>query len=130
MATLESRLADLITAMGTDYKALAAAIIAVAINTQTGTTYTLVLTDAGKAVELNNASAITLTVPPNSSVAFPTGTTIEFAQLGAGQVTFTPGAGVTIRSRGTVTKMAGQYGVASIYKRATDEWVLTGDLTT
>lgn len=130
MATLQSRLSDLITQLGTDYKALAAADAAITANNQTGTTYTLVLADAGLCVELNNASAITLTVPPNSSVAFATGTVIEFYQMGAGQVTFSPGSGVTIRSRGTVTKMAGQYAVASIRKRGTDEWVLTGDLTT
>ena len=44
------------------------------INTQTGTTYTFVLTDAGKLVTCDNAAAISVTVPPNSSVAFPTGT--------------------------------------------------------
>jgi hypothetical protein len=130
MATLQSRLGSLITQLGTDYKAIMAAFAAVPINTQTGTTYTLVLADAGKNVELNNASAITLTVPPNSSVAFPVGTVIQMTQMGAGQVTFAPGAGVTIRSRGAVTKINAQYGVAAMYKRATDEWVLTGDLTT
>ena len=41
----------------------------VSVNAQTGTTYTLVLTDAGKVVTLANASAVTLTVPPNCSAS-------------------------------------------------------------
>src|SRR5689334_11950484 len=56
----------------------------IGVNAQTGTTYTLVLGDAGKVVEMNNAASNTLTVPPNSSVAFPVNTVIEVFQLGAG----------------------------------------------
>lgn len=98
------------------------------LNTQTGTTYTLVLADAGKAVEMNNGSANTLTVPPNSSVAFPVGTQILVRQLGAGQTTIAEGAGVTIRSKDDNLKLDGQYVEATLTKRATDEWVLTGAL--
>jgi len=129
MATLQSRIADLITDLGTDYKAIVASIKAVTINSQSGTSYTLVLGDAGEAVECNNGSAITLTVPPNSSVAFPVGTVIEIVQLGAGAVTITPGSGVTINSRGAVLKTSGQYAMAYLRKRATDTWIATGDLT-
>lgn len=107
---------------------LAAAPTAVAPNTQTGTTYTLVLADAGKAVEMNNALSNTLTVPPNSSVPFPVGTITEVMQLGAGPTTIAAGAGVTIRSRDTDLILSGQYATASLRKRATDEWVLAGDL--
>ena len=99
-----------------------------ATNVQAGTTYTLVLSDASKVVEMNNAGAIVLTVPPNSSVAFPTGTIIELFQYGAGQVTVTPGAAVTIRAAGAKSKLAFQYSSATIRKRATDEWVLAGDI--
>lgn len=99
-------------------------------SSQTGTAYTLALSDAGNCIELSNAGAITLTIPPNSSVAFPVGTVIEINQMGAGQVTITPGSGVTLRSRGAALKIAGQYGVAGLRKRATDEWVVTGDLVT
>jgi hypothetical protein len=49
--------------------------------------YTLVLTDAYKAIEMNVASANNLTVPPNSSVAFPTGTQLIVIQTGAGTTT-------------------------------------------
>lgn len=129
MATMQSRLSSLITQLGTDYKALVAAIKVVTVNAQSGTSYTLVLADAGQAVECNNASAITLTVPPNSSVAFPVGTVLEIAQLGAGAVTVTAGAGVTINSRGSFFKTNGLYAMAYLRKRGTDTWLLTGDIT-
>lgn len=99
----------------------------VGLNTQTGTTYTLVLTDAGKIVEMNNASANTLTVPPNSSVAFPVNTVIHLHQYGAGQTTTAQGAGVTIRTPETLL-LRTQYSTATLRKRGTDEWVLSGDL--
>jgi hypothetical protein len=97
-------------------------------NAQTGTSYTLVLTDVAKVISLTNAAAITLTVPPNGTVAFPVGTQLLLYQGGAGQVTITPGAGVTIRSEGTKLKIFAQYGVAGLLKVATDEWVAFGNL--
>lgn len=98
------------------------------INTQTGTTYTLALSDAGKVVEMNNASANTVTVPPNSTVAFAVGDVIELVQYGAGVTTIAAGAGVTIRSANSYLDIRAQYGGAMLYKRATNEWVLVGDL--
>jgi len=98
-------------------------------NAQTGTSYTLVLTDVAKVVSLTNAAAITLTVPPNGTVAFPVGTQILLYQGGAGQVTITPGSGVTIRSQGSRLKITDQYSVAGLLKLATDEWVAFGNLT-
>lgn len=97
-------------------------------NAQSGTSYTLALTDSAKLVTLTNAAAITLTVPPNASVAFPIGSQVLLYQGGAGQVTITAGAGVTIRSQGTKLKIFGQYGVAGIVKIDTDEWVAFGNL--
>lgn len=91
-------------------------------NTQTAD-YTLVLADAGKVVEMNASTATTLTIPPNSSVAFPTGTVIEVCQLGSGSVTVSAGSGVTIDG-GNVT-MTAQYGSCLLRKRGTDEWVVT-----
>jgi len=98
------------------------------LNAQTGTTYTLVLTDANKFITLSNASAITLTVPPNSSVAFETGDQVNLMQLGAGQVTITAGSGVTIRSAGSKLKTNAQYAVATLVKIDTDIWVAVGNL--
>ena len=99
------------------------------LNAQTGTTYTLVLADAHKLVTQNNASAITTTIPPNSSVAFEIGDQVNLLQLGAGQVTVAAGAGVTIRSEGSKLKLKGQYAAATCVKIDTDEWVLVGNLS-
>jgi hypothetical protein len=98
------------------------------VTTQQAANYTLALGDAGTVVEGTKATAQTITVPPNSSVAFPIGTVIEVVQYGAGQITLTPGAGVTIRTASTLTTRA-QYSSVGLRKRATDEWVATGDLT-
>jgi hypothetical protein len=103
-------------------------------NAQTGTTYTFVLGDANNTVvEFNNASAITATIPLNSSVAFPTGSQIQLLQTGAGQVSIAVASGVTLNvnpSAGTnAGKLRGQWCFATLIKRATDTWVLVGDVT-
>jgi hypothetical protein len=98
------------------------------INAQTATTYTLVLSDAAKLIELSNTSAITFTIPPNSSVAFPVGTKIDLLQTNTGQVTV-GGAGVTLNTFDSRTKLGGQWAAASIIKRATDTWVIIGNIT-
>ena len=90
--------------------------------------YTLVLSDANKLVTITKADATTLTVPPNSSVAFPVGTMILVAQLGAGQVTITAGDGVTINSYDSALKLVGQYASCSLTKLATDTWLCVGNL--
>jgi hypothetical protein len=97
------------------------------VNTQTGTTYTLVLADANRLTTLSNASAITLTVPPNSSVAVTTGAVVPICQLGVGQVTVAAGVGVTVNPCPTFTlKLLEQYAEACITKVGTNAWVLTG----
>ncbi len=98
------------------------------VNNQTND-YTLVLTDAGKVVEMEKGSGNTLTVPANATVAFPTGTVIEIVQTGAGQTTIAAAGGVTIKSAGTRLKLVQQYSAATLYKRATNDWLLSGDLT-
>jgi len=96
------------------------------LNAQTGTTYTLVITDNGRLVTLSNAAAITLTVPLNATVAFATGAIINIQQIGAGQVTVAGAAGVTLN--GTGTKTRAQWSAASLVKTATDTWTLIGDI--
>jgi len=98
------------------------------LNAQTAS-YTLVLTDVAKVVTMTVASANNLTVPPNASVAFPTGTQVLIYQGGAGQTTIVAGAGVTVRTQ-TGLKLSGQYAVAGLLKLATNEWVAFGNLTT
>ena len=106
----------------------AVATAMIAINAQTGTTYTTVLADDGKLVTCDNASPIALTIPPASSVAYGIGTQINIMQLGAGTVTITAGAGVTLNSDGSKLKTNAQYAVATCCKIATDTWVVVGNL--
>ena len=94
----------------------------------TTTARTLALTDAGKLVRMNNASATTVTVPPNSSEAFGVGAQIIVAAMGAGAVTVAAGAGVTLRSKDDALEIGGQYAAASCVKVATDEWLVFGAL--
>ena len=107
----------------------AVATAMIAINAQTGTTYTTVLADDGKLVTCDNAASIALTIPPNSSVAYGIGTQINIAQLGAGQVTITAGAGVTLNSAGAKLKTAAQYAVATCVKTDTNTWFVVGNLS-
>ena len=100
----------------------------VVTNRQT-TSYTLALGDSNDLVEMNVATANNLTVPLNSSVAFPIGTKIDIAQYGAGQTTVVATSGVTVRSAGGALKLAVQYSGGSLVKIATDEWYLFGDIT-
>jgi hypothetical protein len=94
------------------------------------TSYTLVLGDAYELIEMEVSSANTLTIPTNASVPFPLGTQILVSQLGTGQTTITPAVGVTIRSSGGKTKTAAQYSMCILIKRGTNEWYLSGDITT
>lgn len=105
-----------------------------AYNPQTGTSYVLALTDAPAAstsqgiVSMNNAAANAVTVPPHSSVAWVAQTMIQIIQLGAGQTTITPGAGVTILTSSSFTARA-QNSTLLLTELAADLWMLSGDLT-
>jgi hypothetical protein len=91
--------------------------------------YTLVLADKAKVVEMNVASANNLTVPLNATVAFPVGTQIHMVQTGSGQTTVVATGGVTINSA-TTLKLRAQWAAATLIKRAENTWVLVGDLAT
>jgi len=96
----------------------------------TTTPYVLAITDRGTCVEMNSASAQQVSVPTNASVAFPVGTQIAIYQMGTGTTTVaavTPGT-TTVRTAASATTRA-QYSTVFLRKRATDEWVLSGDLT-
>ena len=101
------------------------------INAQTAS-YTAVLADGNNTlVTLSNASANTFTIPPNSSVAFPVGTVLNFAQTGAGQTTITQGSGVTITSNGATAsapKTRVQYSAASAVQTSANNWLVFGDI--
>ena len=113
---------------------LTSPLINIGVNTQTGTTYTPVLSDNGKIITLNNASAITVSIPTNASVAYPVGAQITFAWItGAGQPTIqaaTP-ATTTILSTGatsTAPKLRVANSTATAVKLATDSWIVMGDI--
>ena len=99
------------------------------VNAQTGTTYTLVAADASyKLVTASNAAAITVTVP---SSVFTAGDVINLQQIGAGQVTFAQGAGVTITSTGatsTAPKLRAQYSACSVICTASNTFTIVGDI--
>lgn len=95
-------------------------------NAQTGTTYTAQLTDEASVITLTNASAITFTIDPNSSVAFPINCQLTIMQGGAGTVTITPGSGVTIHSFGSYLTTAGQYATATLWQQSEDVWYVIG----
>ena len=97
--------------------------------TTASVSYTLVLTDKNKIVEISNGSDNTLTVPLNSSVAFPVGSQITFIQTGTGRTTITPTGGVVINGTPGL-KLRAQWSSATLIKRATDTWVALGDLST
>ena len=103
----------------------------VGTNAQTGTTYTLALTDNGKLVTLSNASSIAVTIPLNSSVALPVGAVIMMAQYGAGTPTISGAGGVTVVSNGAVTAsptIRAQYSSVAAIQTSANNWLVVGDL--
>ena len=98
------------------------------INGQTGTSYTVVLGDRDSLVELSNTGAITLTIPTNATAAFPVGTSIDILQTNSGQVTVAGASGVTVNATPGL-KLRAQWSSATLFKRATDTWVVMGDLS-
>jgi hypothetical protein len=122
---------DLTTAQTLTNKTLTSPLINLGINAQTGTTYTTVLADNGKLITQTNASPITTTIPPFSSVAYPVGAQLNFVQYGAGKVTFAEGVGVTISSTGataTAPELRAQYSSATAICVAQDDWLIAGDI--
>lgn len=123
--------ADLTTAQTLTNKTLTSPKINLGINAQTGTTYTTVLDDNGKLVTLSNAGSIAVTIPLNSSVAYPVGAQINMTQLGAGQVTVSGAGGVTIVSTGATAaqpKTRQQYSTLTAVQTSTDNWLVIGDI--
>lgn len=90
--------------------------------------FTLDLTQNGKQIDVNKATAVNVTVPAFADVAFPNGSIILFRQKGAGGMTFVPDTGVTIDSAGGALSTDIQYTSALITKISTNTWWLRGDL--
>jgi hypothetical protein len=86
------------------------------------------LTERDDLIEMNSASAMTLTIPPASAVDYPIGTSIDILQTGAGQVTVAAGAGVTVNATPGL-KLRTQWSGVTLFKRAANTWVVYGDLS-
>jgi hypothetical protein len=120
---------------GTDILQVTGSALVTGVFKQTVTTnrqtasYSLVLLDRGKLVEMNVATANNLTVPASGTINFPIGTQIDISQYGAGQTTVVAAVGVTVRSAAGALKLASQYSGGSLVKIGTDEWYLFGDIT-
>ena len=114
--------ADSTTAMGITWST--PTTLSLTINAQTGTTYTIVSGDLNKLVTLNNASAVTVTIPNG---VFSTGQQVNFQQIGAGQVTFASDGTTTFTGVGT--KLRTQYSAATLVCTGTNTFTLIGDLS-
>jgi hypothetical protein len=103
----------------------------VTFNKQAGSgsqNYDLTLNDIGQSITFDSTGAWTVTIPPNSSIAFPIGSEIDVFRINTGSVTFVPGAGVTLNSKNTSRSIAARYSGASLFKFDTNTWLLVGDL--
>jgi hypothetical protein len=85
--------------------------------------YTTAATDAGNTIN-STGSAITVTISNTLSA----GQRIDFVQTGSGQITFAAGSGVTLNSKGSKLKTAGQYSGATVICLASGSYLLIGDL--
>jgi hypothetical protein len=113
-------------------KSLTSPKVNLGIEAQTGTTYTTVLDDNGKLITLTNAASIAVTIPLNSSVAYPVGAQLNMAQMGAGQVTVSGDVGVTVVSTGATAsapKARAQYSTLTAVQTSTDNWLVMGDIS-
>jgi hypothetical protein len=118
--------ADSAQSTGIKWASLKASQIPTLVQNAQTDSYTLVLGDAGKLIEMGKATAQTLTIPLDSSVPFPTGTKIDVIQTGAGETTIAATGGVTVNSEGSKLKINAQWQAVALIKRATDTWVLIG----
>ncbi len=88
----------------------------------------LELTDAGKMIEMDVVSDNTVTIPPNSTIAFPVETEILVTWLGVGQTSILAGVGVTLLSAGDLLSIGERYAAVALIKRAINTWYVQGNL--
>lgn len=92
------------------------------VNAQTGTAYTLTVTDNGKWITCNNAAAVTVTVPAGLGQSF----SCVIQQIGAGQVSLSA-SGTTLNNVDTQTAISGQYGLVTLFAYAANTFVVSGN---
>jgi len=126
---LAAALGDDANFAGTVTTLLAAKVDSYTPITQKTASYTLSTLDhRDDLIEMGSESALTLTIPLNSSIAYPVGTSLDILQTGAGQVTIAGAAGVTVNATPGL-KLRTQWSSATLFKRAENTWVVYGDLT-
>ena len=86
------------------------------------------LTERDSLIEVSSGSGTTITIPADSAVNYPVGTSIDILQTSTGQVTIAGAAGVTVNATPGL-KLRTQWSSASLLKRAADTWVVMGDLS-
>ena len=96
--------------------------------TDSGTTRTPSLTDAGAYILTTHGTGITVTLPQDTNVAFPVGTTIYFERNGAGTLTFAAGTGATVNSKDATLTCGDRYTTVASVKIAADTWTLIGNI--
>jgi hypothetical protein len=115
---------------GTQITGLSAISSNVLFNINSGSTYTLQLSDANNVVvEMTSTTSNTITVPPSGTTNFANGVQISVVQNGTGQTSILAGAGVTILSAGGALKLRAQYSFATLIKKSGDTWYLSGDIS-
>jgi hypothetical protein len=128
--TSHNQLADDVSALQAEVLQLQAQVIgAILPSSVQNVNYTLAATDLGTVVEMNSATAVTVTIPPSGQVGFPVGAVISVAQMGIGVVTLVAGGGVTMLSAAGANVSAGQYTTMVLRQRALNVWVVGGDIT-
>lgn len=124
--TLKAYSYAVINAIGTQSQAAGAAQRILTKRDITGA-YTLVSADAQDMVmNSTSSSALTITLPANGVI--PIESAIPWRQTGAGQITFAPASGMTLLSRGALTKSAGQYAGGVVTQISSTQWLLEGDI--
>lgn len=99
------------------------------LNAQSGSVYTLALTDAGKLVQMTASVSASVTIPANSTVPFVTGTAIAVTAWGSASCRIVAASGVTINSTvgsGSPAALTARYAGAQLYKMDTNTWLVVG----
>ena len=95
------------------------------------TNLVLGLGDSSEYLRISGDTAVTVSIPPQSSVAWSADTEIIMEQRAAGQLTLSGGSGVTInKPSSTTAKSKEQYSVIAVKRVSQDVWTLFGDLST
>jgi hypothetical protein len=115
------------TLTATSMSALSNSLITV--NAQTGTAYTPGTAQVGQLTTIDNAAAISITIPANATTAFAIGDQLNFMLLGTGTATFAAGGTAVIRSAGAKLKLTTQYAVCTVLKWDTDAWIMVGNVS-